>query len=215
MNMMAWEPEQRRVGSFVSLGLAVALVLGGLAVWWFVAAPAAWIYWALVGALALVLVFMLVLLFAQPRARAAAAEATPAPATEAAPVVAPLQAPAAFEPRVLTLRCGDCGTIFDVNDTGERPLYHTCPGCAAEGALRDPVEAAPAAPAEPEAVPPPSMAYAPPAEPTSASPAAPAAAVKKLKLRCGGCKEVFSIEDTGERPLKRACPHCGRIGKIG
>ena len=220
-NVMAWNEDQRRTGSFVVLGVAVVAVLGGVAAWWFAgAATPGWVYWTLVGLLALVLVFMAVLLFAPARAAAPVAEsAAPHAAHQhAAPVEAAAPA-AAYEPRILTLRCGDCGTIFELTDTGERPLYHTCPGCGAEGALRDPVEAAPAAEAAPSAYAPPYpdavQAEPAPSPAVEAAPAPAAPAVKKIKLRCGGCKEVFSIEDTGERPLKRACPHCGRVGKIG
>lgn len=207
-NVMVWNDDERRIGSYAVLGATVAVVLGALAAWWFASGTPAWVYWALVGLLALVLLFMLALLFATPRASAVAAPgSTPmpeAPAPEATPF-APPAAPA-YEPRVLTLRCGDCGTIFDVTDTGERPLYHTCPGCGAEGALRDPVEAPPA-----EATPEPAAPIAPAPAPAEAP---PQSAIKKIKLRCGGCKEVFSIEDSGERPLRRACPHCGRVGQI-
>jgi len=144
----------------------------------------------------------------------------------------------------LTLRCGDCGTIFDVADTGVRPLLHSCPGCGAEGALDDVPEpsdadasqaaeaghgdghgAATAAPASdamddddldagldddfdaPAAAP--AMAPPPAATPAPAPPSN-----KPLKLRCGSCKGVFSIEDDGTRPLRRPCPHCGKIGEI-
>ena len=69
--------------------------------------------------------------------------------------------------------------------------------------MRDPAPA-PEPAAEPEA-------YAPPAERLAVQQAAP---VKRLKLRCGGCKEVFSIEDTGERPLRRPCPYCARMGEV-
>lgn len=212
-NVTSWNDEERRNGSFVVLAVAIVLALGAVAAWWFALGTPQWVYWALVVVLALVLGFMAVLLVAKPREAAMAAPeaVAQAPVEEAA---APAE-PAPVEPRILTLRCGDCGTIFEITDSGERPLYHTCPGCGAEGALRD----EPAAEAAPEAAP--DAAYAPPAyeppapepAPIAAEPTAPP--VKKLKLRCGGCKEVFAIEDTGERPLKRACPHCGRIGKIG
>lgn len=212
-NVATWNNDLRRTSSYVVLGAAVVTALVALALWWFLDTTPAWLYWVLVGVLALVLVFMVLLMVLKPRAAVAPAEA--APAAHAAPEAAPAEAaPAvAYEPRVLTLRCGDCGTIFEVTDTGERPLYHTCPGCGAEGALRDPVEAVPAAAEAPAA---PAPQWAPPAE--AAQPAAEQApvapAVKKIKLRCGGCKEVFAIEDTGERPLKRACPNCGRMGMI-
>lgn len=219
-NVMAWDRDERRNGSMVVLGAALVVALGALAMWWFVAATPAWLYWALVALLVLVLLVTAVMVFVQPKAQAAPADvAQAAPEAAASAEAAPMQAPAAFGPRVLTLRCGDCGTIFDVTDTGERPLYHTCPGCGAEGALRDPPAAAEASP-EPAAAPA-AEAYAPPGEapPAYETPVEPAQApaappVKKIKLRCGGCKEIFSIEDSGERPLRRACPHCGRMGQI-
>jgi len=213
VNVTAWPAEERRASSLIVLGVAIVVALAALALWWFVAATPAWLYWALVGLLVLVLVFTAILVFVQRTPKMAAASAAAASA-ESAPAETPAPSmESSYQPRVLTLRCGDCGTIFDVTDTGERPLYHTCPGCGAEGALRDPVapEAAPAEEAPPEAyAPAPEPAYAP--EPVAAAPVAPP--VKKLKLRCGGCKEVFTIEDSGERPLRRACPHCGRMGQI-
>jgi predicted RNA-binding Zn-ribbon protein involved in translation (DUF1610 family) len=62
------------------------------------------------------------------------------------------------------------------------------------------------------------------AEP-SAGPAAPAMvgasaaasampASRELLLRCTTCGNVFAVEDTGERPLRHACPHCGRVGVL-
>ena len=223
VNFLTWNDDQRRMSSIVVLSAAAAVALVGVALWYFLSATPAWVYWALVGALAAVLVFMAALLFVPARAAASSAEApvTEQPygapeATSETGGVTPVPAPV-FEPRVLTLRCGDCGTIFDVTDTGERPLYHTCPGCGAEGALRDePVMASAPEGAEmasPEAPPeaPPATEEAPPPVAEADVPPPP---VKKMKLRCGGCKEVFSIEDTGERPLRRACPHCGRMGQI-
>lgn len=35
----------------------------------------------------------------------------------------------------LTLRCGACDTVFDMADTGERPLVCPCPACGIEGIL--------------------------------------------------------------------------------
>ena len=220
VNFLTWNDEQRRTSSVVVLGAAVAVALLGVALWYFLAATPAWVYWLLVGTLAAVLIFMAALLFVPARAAAPAAEAPVTEQRYGGPVatsetggVTPVPAPA-FEPRVLTLRCGDCGTIFDLTDTGERPLYHTCPGCGAEGALRDePIAAeAPASAlmASPEAAPP--VAEQAPPQMAEADVVVPP--VRKMKLRCGGCKEVFSIEDSGERPLKRACPHCGRMGQI-
>jgi predicted nucleic acid-binding Zn-ribbon protein len=214
--LAGWSNERRRTSSFVILALALVIMGGALAAWWFIESTPEWLYWTLVGLLVLVLVFMVLLMVLKPRTTQAAEVTT---ATDGAPAVVEATEgtappPTTYEARVLTLRCGDCGTIFDVTDTGERPLYHTCPGCGAEGALRDPIEPAPSAPApEPVPVPEP-VSYAAPAPTPVVDEPAPTPATKKIKLRCGGCKEVFSIEDTGERPLKRACPSCGRMGMI-
>lgn len=203
-DISSWEPAQRRLGSAIVLGLAVVVLLAGIALWWF-AGVSDVVYWTLVGLMVLVLALAVLIHVLQPRA--AATQAAPeAHAWHAVPVESEPPAPAPATPMVLTLRCGDCGTVFEVTDTGERPLYHTCPGCGAEGALRDAVEATPAA--EPEYAPPPPA----PEEPVAA-PVAPAPA-KKIKLRCPGCKEVFSADDDGQRPLRTACPHCGRKGVI-
>lgn len=37
---------------------------------------------------------------------------------------------------------------------------------------------------------------------------------EEILLRCPNCKETFTLLDTGERPLKHACPHCGRPGVL-
>lgn len=214
VNFLTWNDDERRTSSIVVLGTAIAAVLVGVALWWFLATTPAWVYWALVGVLALVLIFMAALLFVPARTAAPAMETPQEQATTDGATQAGAPAPApAFEPRVLTLRCGDCGTIFDVTDTGERPLYHTCPGCGAEGALRDEPAAA-AAPPAPEMAPEESPVEVTPPRPAMVEADVPPVPVKKMKLRCGGCKEVFTIEDSGERPLKRACPHCGRMGQI-
>lgn len=209
-NPAAWQSHQRRKGSLAVLGVVALAVVGGLAAYLLAPASAGLVAWILVAVVALALVFLVLLLVLKARP-AAAVEAEPQAREEhaghahgyAAPESAyapPAPAPAPAQPQTLTLRCGDCSTVFDVTDTGERPLYHTCPGCGAEGALRDLGVQAPA-----------------PAPAPVAAPAAPAPAPaqhKRLRLRCGGCKEIFAIEDTGERPLRRPCPHCARMGEI-
>ena len=45
------------------------------------------------------------------------------------------EGPPVLEHDVLHLRCGTCGTTFDVPDTGQRPLVHVCPGCGHKGLL--------------------------------------------------------------------------------
>ena len=221
-NLNEWEPQQRRTGSIVALVLAVVLAGAGVGLWFFMKDLPGVVYWVLVGLLALVLVFVLLVLAMGIRADRARTEPHAAHVGPAGPhaamepaVEAPAAAPGAV--RTMGLRCGDCGTVFDITDTGERPLYHTCPGCGAEGVLRAPPAEA-AAPAAPQAEAAPDLsAWAPPpaAEERPAPPPAPAAPTpRRLKLRCGGCKEVFVIEDTGERPLRRPCPHCSRMGEI-
>ena len=222
VNPGEWEPQQRRTGSLVALGLAVALAAAGVGTWFFLKDQAALLYWVLVGLLALVLLFVLALLVLGMRADRArghphAAHAGPAAPQHVADEVAAAAAATSSAVRTLSLRCGDCGTVFDITDTGERPLYHTCPGCGAEGVLRSPPVEAVAAPAAAPAAEAESQ-WAPPREDAPAevapTPAPAAPAPRRLKLRCGGCKEVFVIEDTGERPLRRPCPHCSRMGEI-
>jgi predicted RNA-binding Zn-ribbon protein involved in translation (DUF1610 family) len=207
-----WGNDQRRVGSLLALGISAVLLVAALVVYFLIGEDGAVVYWSLIGLVALALLFeVLLLVLRAPRAAgAAAAEAAapawtpepaptmPAPADPVAAWAPPAQTTTHAEPvRTLTLRCGDCGTVFDVSDTGERPLHHTCPGCGAEGMLRAETLGAPQT-----------------AAPTIAAPAAPAPAVRRLKLRCGGCKEIFAIEDSGERPLRRPCPFCGRTGEV-
>ncbi|MBI4393445.1 MAG: hypothetical protein HY556_06585 [Euryarchaeota archaeon] len=92
---------------------------------------------------------------------------------------------------VITLRCGTCDTMFDVEDTGSRPLKHVCPGCGTEGEITSemlgevPTSAGVAAEGEPH-------------EKT----------VKRLRVRCRTCATVFTLEDNGTRPLKQPCPGC-------
>jgi predicted Zn finger-like uncharacterized protein len=106
----------------------------------------------------------------------------------------------------ITLKCSSCGTVFDVTDTGQRPLQHVCPGCGSEGVLRE--EDLPA-PAPPVAVAP--VASAPAAR---AAPAAGGVRVQTLKLRCKNCSTVFTLRDTGERPLYHECPGCKATGVL-
>lgn len=204
-DVRAWGNDQRRVGSLLALLAAVVLLVAAVAVYFLMGTDGAVVFWVLVALVALALLFeVLLMVLRPPAAEAAGAAWTPEPQQAAPPAQGETQwAPPAAGPepapaiRTLTLRCSDCGTVFDVADTGERPLRHVCPGCGAEGTLRDEMLAPAAAP-----------------EPVAAPAAAPAPAVRRLKLRCGGCKEVFTIEDTGERPLRRPCPYCGRTGEV-
>lgn len=211
-DVRAWDDDQRRVGSILVLGVAGAILLAGVLTFVFLRTAGEVVYW--------ILAILLLLLLAGEAAVFALAgrAATPTPMHDGAPE--PHLGPAGpsggamaprHEARILTLRCGDCGTEFELTDTGERPLHHVCPGCGLEGVMRDEL-----APSEsPDAAPEMQEQYG---RPSSTEPvvedAPPPAPVKKLKLRCGGCREVFSIDETGERPLRRPCPHCGRVGEV-
>lgn len=232
-DIRTWDKAQRRVGSMLAIGVAAFFVLIGLITYAFARESAAPFYWALVVLLVVVLAYEVALLVLGLRAERdegmghvhAASSTVPhepsygpaskAPADSAWSRPEPAAAPAP-EPEsdddvdTITLRCGDCSTVFDITDRGERPLYHNCPGCGAEGVLRD--QPAPAKPKPaPAAAPAPTWAM-PKQEPAQPTPAA--AAPKRLKLRCGSCKEVFTLEDTGVRPLENRCPHCDRKGII-
>lgn len=220
-DVKSWDRSQRRVGSLVVLaGAAVVLVVAAILYWGFGVASEA-LYWGLIVLLLLLLAVQVAAYVLRTRATDIDAPmghgAHQAHVGPSGPEHAAVPAVVEHAPRkavMLTLRCGDCTTVFDVTDTGERPLYHTCPGCGAEGVLQGERAAAQAEPAPVAESAPVRSPYAEP-EPSSPMVAAPAApALKKLKLRCGGCKEVFSIEDDGTRPLRRACPHCARIGEI-
>lgn len=213
-NVRAWDNDQRRVASILVLVAASVLLAAGLVVFLLAGVDADLAYWILVALLVAFLVLEIVT-FLLSAGAAHAAGATPTPHHEGAPEPhlgpagpSAAAAPAARQARLVTLRCGDCGTEFEITDTGERPLHHVCPGCGLEGVLRAEGEA------DAGAVPPPQAYAPPPPEPPAAEAPPPAPPVKKLKLRCGGCREVFSIEDTGERPLRRPCPFCGRTGEV-
>ncbi|MHB8605094.1 MAG: hypothetical protein ACYDCK_07525 [Thermoplasmatota archaeon] len=147
-----WAPETRRRGGIGALVGVVVLLVAGFVVEAVVPTDAATlVLYGLIVVVVLLIVFLVLLLVlkprgAQPTEAAAAtaeeealadipdlpAESSSLPGSEDVVATPPPATPAG----VLTLKCGECGTIFDVNDTGERPLYHTCPGCGTEGVLR-------------------------------------------------------------------------------
>lgn len=210
-NLRAWSNDQRRVGSVLVLAVAGAILLAGVLTFVFLQTAGEVVYWILA-------VLLLLLLAVEGAVFALAGKAaTPTPSHDGAPephygpsgpsgaAVAPRH-----EARILTLRCGDCGTEFELTDTGERPMHHVCPGCGLEGVMRDELAPSEAPDAQPHA----DEGYSAGQAMAEPEPTPPPPPVKKLKLRCGGCREVFSIEDTGERPLRRPCPHCGRVGEV-
>lgn len=196
-DIRTWEAPQRREASLYALAAAVVLMVSAYALKLLLEEESA--IWLTVFAvvLLLILVFMVALHLLAPRA----------PALEAAPDAAPMAGPDSTpyaEPRIVRLKCGNCQTEFDLTDPGTRPLYHTCPGCGAEGVLRG--AARPEQAAE-------DLAAATPAA-TTAAPEAPAQPIRRLKLRCGGCQTVFVVEDFGQRPIRHSCPGCGKQGEL-
>lgn len=144
-------------------------------------------------------------------------------------------------PRVplVTLRCAECNTVFDLEDPGFRPLYHVCPGCGTHGVLEAAAPPPPAAldysrppmepprPAEPapmpltKDMPPPPAAFEPePAPPPEAPPAsappvaAPPAKPRRIKHTCKQCGNVRILTDDGTRPFVTTCEKCGRSAKL-
>ncbi|HWG89233.1 MAG TPA: hypothetical protein VNZ52_00140 [Candidatus Thermoplasmatota archaeon] len=40
------------------------------------------------------------------------------------------------------------------------------------------------------------------------------AGARDVLLRCTGCNKTFPVKDTGERPLRTQCTHCGKSGVL-
>lgn len=151
-NMHEWSPGVRRSASLVAAAVTSFLVVLGIAAQ-FLAPGASWFLTLLLVGVVIAFAFELaVFLTAEPRpepvrepapAGAAAAgagaaaggAATKGETTWEEPDEEPAP-PAEDEPLdILTLKCSDCGEVFDVEDHGDRPLTHTCPGCGADGEI--------------------------------------------------------------------------------
>ncbi|MCA1814454.1 MAG: zinc ribbon domain-containing protein [Halobacteriales archaeon] len=185
-----WAPRQRRKASMASTIAAIALL--GFAIVAMLSVPSG----SQTGTFLLVILVLLLVTFVfqalvvvtgLKQAPAAQAEGNPAwqqaysPPRAAAPATPPAMAPAEAQ---LTLKCSSCGTVFDVMDTGERPLRHTCPGCGVQGELSEA-----------------DLGPAPAVGPT-------------ITLKCSSCGTVFDVTDTGARPLQHVCPGCGSEGVL-
>jgi hypothetical protein len=156
-NMHGWSPRLRHGASLISVGLASLLVLLGIIVELAVGAPT-WFLTVLLVGVTVTLAFQLAVFLTdetqpepvaapepEPEPAAAAAGAggaawgeVEAPGEEPEPEPEPEPAAPADEPGpldILTLKCSECGEVFDVEDHGERPLTHTCPGCGADGEI--------------------------------------------------------------------------------
>lgn len=242
LDLRAWTPNLRHFGSIVVMAAAALLLAVGLLVHFLAPAASAIVLYVLLAVLVLLLAFQAAIVALGMKAETAAPAASRPASGPSGPAAAPQPAATrtgferpgdgdegddgADEGTVLTLKCGRCATEFDVTDTGERPLYHNCPGCGAEGVLRGEPAAAPKPQAEQKPAPEPERRPEPEPEssasagfgrPESAAPGEAAkdpSPRKRLKLRCGGCKGIFQVEDAGKRPLRHRCPHCSRIGEI-
>ena len=130
-----WGRARLRVVSLLVLGAAALLALGAALAWSLSAGAAAKVAWVLVAPLLALLAIEVAILVRAPR------EPSPTPAPSPLPPPSPSPAPLmtdeapVLEETLLTLRCGHCGTVFEVPDTGERPLRSQCPGCGTEGVV--------------------------------------------------------------------------------
>lgn len=189
-----WEPYQRRRASMGSTIAAIILLLIAVAVVFGNVANAGTILLLILVALIAMFVFQALVVVTGMRQQplAAAGEGGVWEESYAAPPLPPSSAAAPVQ--TLTLKCSSCGTVFDVEDTGARPLRHVCPGCGSEGQLTE-EDIGPAS----------SAASAPPA---------PRPAAESITLKCGNCATIFDVSDTGERPLHHVCPGCGSEGVL-
>ncbi len=89
------------------------------------------------------------------------------------------------------VQCQHCKAVFQIRDTGHRPLSHECPSCHRLGIYTGD--------------------HAPVGEPPEPT---PARTVTQLDLTCRRCRHRFDVTDTGARPLKVKCPACGSRGDI-
>lgn len=143
-----WTPDLRREASLVIGGLAAVFLLAGLI--WYALAPgsAGTFLWVAIVLLVLLLLAEAAVLvtgiareenvgphwLSEPEAHRQTREpqaATPG-AQARAGTPADEEVPA---PPEIDLQCPECGEMFAVEDTGERPLATECPGCGRSGKL--------------------------------------------------------------------------------
>jgi predicted RNA-binding Zn-ribbon protein involved in translation (DUF1610 family) len=179
-----WAPQQRRRASVASTVAAVLLLaLAIAAVTFGVGAQVGSFLLVILLVLLAVFVFQALVVVTGLRQAPSEAGGAGSPAWQEAYAPPPGQAPATAGQQI-TLKCSSCGTVFDVTDTGERPLHHVCPGCGVQGELSEH-----------------DLGPAPAAGPS-------------ITLKCSSCGTVFDVTDTGERPLHHVCPGCGSEGVL-
>lgn len=229
-----WEPELRRKASLgVLLGAAV-IVIAGILIYGLLPEQAGWFL-----ILAIVLVALLLAFEAAVLVTGIAREEGKGPAWLTAADIAPLPKQRGAGGRAIDeelyeridLKCPECGNIFSAPDTGERPLHTTCPHCGAEGHVDGLPDPTLKDEAEPEQAHEHTQGhghgasmYAPPASSGlgdldaealgEEADAEPDEEIVVISLKCPACATKFSVDDTGERPLRAACPGCGRSGRL-
>lgn len=142
-DLRLWDDETRRLASLIVLGLAGVFLVGALLYFGIDAAGSGWFLWVAIAVLALLLLAEAAIIatgvareeggpewLAGPQA---AATTTQEPA-ERGPASEPAPEPESETEHVhVDLKCPQCGDLFSVHDTGERPLHTQCPHCGAEG----------------------------------------------------------------------------------
>ncbi len=102
------------------------------------------------------------------------------------------QAPRGFARGIVRqVQCQRCKAVFDIHDTGHRPITHICPNCKGLG-VYDGTAPPVGAPPKPE----------------------PAKKIIALGLACETCDYHFDVTDTGARPLRVKCPKCQAKGQV-
>ncbi len=89
------------------------------------------------------------------------------------------------------VQCQRCKAVFDIHDTGHRPITHVCPNCKGLG-VYDGTAPPVGLPPKPE----------------------PAKKIIALGLACETCDFHFDVTDTGARPLRVKCPKCNAKGQV-
>lgn len=230
-----WDPETRRTASLIVLGAAGVFLVAALLYFGLDATGSGWFLWVAIVVLALLLIVEAAIVatgvareeggpewLAGPGAAAATtgAHAEPGPGPSAEPE------PPSEEHVHIDLQCPECGDLFSVHDTGERPLHTQCPHCGAEGhvdleqpppeSVHDEPAAGAAEQAEAAEAVPPGLGDEAEADPEQDQAQAPAGdeVHETISIKCPACDTQFDVEDTGERPLEAICPGCGRGGKL-
>lgn len=118
----------------------------------------------------------------------------------------------------LQVNCANCSRVYAVADSGERPLYHTCPHCGYTDQTGGNPEMTTPPNAEPIPEPTPGAAVAAEADqswqPQVVEREEGGERKKYLVLKCGNCFTNFEVNYSTDRPLYTTCSNCGRKGVL-